>query len=408
MLGGEPCIRLGLNALQGFGGWSDSKLDLKQTQGETVNFATSEDRSPRWTEKIDFRNELGRRKEQWSICHADRATLVNLPGHPGTVAILMHTVVRRILDLYEFVETPHKFPYEFVESAGPHWEIGELTRDVERDPKLNAMQWARIVWGPHGEPLIDPLADQRPHLITPFIEAEVIAAIPAGATHLLAGSRIHFLRLDATRQPGQANRALPSLIEGPLPKPEEKPLEQQIVHPPLTVAQSWSRLDPWLAAHPKEIPSGLNPGASEDDIRSLEAALEMKLPADFIESLKIHDGQPGIAGDFFDGDSLLPARRIVSAWNVWRKLVTSDDFDDCGAEPDDGIKDDWYNPKWIPFTSDGMGNHLCLDLDPAEGGTPGQVIRVWHDDGERTLVARSFREWLYRFVTEYTDDSASG
>lgn len=404
MLAGEPHVRLGLNAMQGFGGWSGSKLDLKQTRGEIVDFGLSEARSPAWTEKIDFHNEFGRLKEQWHIYHADRATLVNLPGHPGTVAILMHTVVRRILDLYEFVETPHKFPYGFVESAGPHWEIGELARDVERDPKLNAMLWARIVWGPRGEPLIDPLSDQRPHLITPFIEAELIAAIPAGATRLLAGSRIHFLRLDATRQPGQANRALPSLIEEPLPKQEEKQVELQIVSPSLTVSESWSRLDPWLADHPEEIPSGLNAGAGDEDIRSLEAALGIELPEDFIESLKIHNGQPGIAGDFFDGDSLLSGRDILNAWKVWHKLVASGDFKDCSAEPDDGIKDDWYNLKWIPFTSNGAGDHLCLDFDPAEGGTVGQVIRVWHDDDQRTLVARSFREWLHRFVVEYTDD----
>jgi cell wall assembly regulator SMI1/molybdopterin biosynthesis enzyme len=407
LLASEPYQHLGLNDSPWFGSWNREILESKQTPIESVVFSISEDRSPPGTEKIDFYNEFGRRKEQWHIYHADRATLVNLPGHPGTVAILMHTVVRRILDLYEFVETPHKFPYGFVESAGPHWEIGELARDVERDPKLNAMLWARIVWGPHGEPLIDPLTDQAPHLITPFINAEVIAAIPAGATRLLAGSRIHFLRLDATRQPGQANYALPSLIEAPLPKQEEKQLEQHIVSPPLTVSESWSRLDPWFMDHPDELPGGLNGGASDEDIRALEAALDTKLPEDFAESLKIHNGQPGVAGDFFDGDSLLSTRGILGAWKVWHELVVSGDFEGCSAEPDDGIKDDWYNVKWIPFTSNGAGDHLCLDFDPAEGGTVGQVIRVWHDDDQRTLVARSFREWLHRFVIEYTDDTSN-
>ncbi len=406
LLASEPYKRLGLNDPPWFGSWNREILESKQTPMESAVFSTSEQRSPRWVEMIDVRDESGRLRGRCGVGHADQATLVNLPGHPGTVAILMHTVVRRILDLYEFVETPHKFPYDFVESAGPHWEIGELARDIERDPKLNAMLWARIVWGAHGELLIDPLVDQEPHRITPFIEAELIAAIPAGATRLLAGSRIHFLRLDATRQPGQANRALPSLIEGPLPQPEEKQVEQQTVRPPLTVSESWSRLDPWLRDHPEELQGGLNAGASEEDIRSLEAALDVKLPEDFVESLKIHNGQPGIAGDFFDGDSLLPTRGILGAWKIWHKLVASGDFADCNAEPDDGIKDDWYNLKWIPFTSNGAGDHLCLDFDPAEGGTVGQIIRVWHDDDQRTLVARSFREWLYRFVVEYTEDES--
>ncbi|MBO7776747.1 SMI1/KNR4 family protein [Burkholderia pseudomallei] len=58
------------------------------------------------------------------------------------------------------------------------------------------------------------------------------------------------------------------------------------------------------------------------------------------------------------------------------------------------MKDDWYNLKWIPFTHDGSGIRLCLDLDPAEGGTLGQVVRIWHDDEARELVAGSFSEWL--------------
>ncbi|PPK42935.1 hypothetical protein B0G57_11531 [Trinickia symbiotica] len=41
-------------------------------------------------------------------------------------------------------------------------------------------------------------------------------------------------------------------------------------------------------------------------------------------------------------------------------------------------------------------------LDGAEGGTYGQVIRIWHDDAQRELVASSFREWLHRLVTSQT------
>lgn len=407
MLVTEPYARLGLNYLTWFGGWSGMRLDLKQTPTESVNFATSEDRSPPRSENIPLRNQAGRIAGSWGIRHADQATLVNLPGHPATVAILMHTVVRRVLDLYEFVETPgQQFPYEFIENAGPHWELGELARDVERDPKLNAMQWARMVWGPNGAPLIDPIPDQRPHLLTPFVEAEIIAAIPAGETRLLAGSRVHFLRLDPMRQPRQANSALPSLLEGPLPLPVGNESEREVItQPPLTVSESWLRLDEWLADNPEEIPSRLNPAASDEDMLALEAALDVKLPEDFVESLKVHNGQPSIAGDFFDGDGLLAVEDILSEWSAWKELVTSGDFDECTSEPDEGIKDDWYNLNWIPFTSNGGGDHLCLDLDPTDGGTVGQVIRVWHDDDRRTLVARSFREWLHRFVVEYTDES---
>jgi cell wall assembly regulator SMI1 len=62
------------------------------------------------------------------------------------------------------------------------------------------------------------------------------------------------------------------------------------------------------------------------------------------------------------------------------------------------VRDDWWNPRWIPFTHDGGGNHLCLDLDPAEGGAVGQVISMWHDSGERAVQGHSFGEWFGRWL----------
>ena len=72
--------------------------------------------------------------------------------------------------------------------------------------------------------------------------------------------------------------------------------------------------------------------------------------------------------------------------------------------PDKGIKNDWWNDSWIPITYDGSGNHYCLDLDPTEEGIYGQIIRMWHDDAERTLVANSFKEW----IVDYKDKLVSG
>lgn len=41
-----------------------------------------------------------------------------------------------------------------------------------------------------------------------------------------------------------------------------------------------------------------------------------------------------------------------------------------------------------------MGDGLCIDLDPAPGGTVGQVIRRLHDDDRRERVAASFTQWF--------------
>jgi cell wall assembly regulator SMI1 len=49
---------------------------------------------------------------------------------------------------------------------------------------------------------------------------------------------------------------------------------------------------------------------------------------------------------------------------------------------------------------DGRGNHHCLDLEPAKEGRVGQIITMWHDDAERTIVAPSFQAWLQQYVED--------
>lgn len=66
---------------------------------------------------------------------------------------------------------------------------------------------------------------------------------------------------------------------------------------------------------------------------------------------------------------------------------------DC--EPSGPIKgDEWWRLGWIPFCGDGGGDHLCVDLDPADGGTVGQVISMWHDMPNRDLTGTSLTDFI--------------
>lgn len=381
---------LGFNYLRCFDSYgSDHWSEIEQAPGGNFNFATSADRSPPRSEVVEQRDEHGWVRGSLSIHHRDQATLINLPGSPSSVAVLMHTLVRRIIDLYEYVDAP-----------GPHWEIGELARDIESDRQTNLMQWAKFTWGARGEPLIDPLPNQEPHRIGALLDAQVIAAVPAGQGHLAAGSHIHFLRLDPARDPAAPNRAVPESIHiFNEPHPSTGPEAEE---PPMKIAQSWSCFDAWVQAMPDAVPDGLNGPAADDDIRVLEGALGAKLPDDFVASLKIHNGQASRYRADFDGEVLLDVKGILSEWSGWRDLVVKGAFEGTTSDPDSGVKDDWFNIGWIPFTKDGMGNGLCLDLDPAPGGTVGQVIRVCHDDERRECLAVGFEQWLSRTVKALT------
>jgi cell wall assembly regulator SMI1 len=162
--------------------------------------------------------------------------------------------------------------------------------------------------------------------------------------------------------------------------------------------QHWIRLESWLKTHKPALLADLNPPASDADIQELEQKLGVTLPTDFVDCLKVHDGQKGKADWLFSGSEFLSSRRILDEWVVWKGLLDGGDFDGVGAKPGAGIQPVWWSSKWIPFTYNGAGDHLCLDLDPASGGQPGQIISLWHDDGVRQKKSDSFAQWFAEFV----------
>lgn len=169
-----------------------------------------------------------------------------------------------------------------------------------------------------------------------------------------------------------------------------------------TVQDSWAKMEALLAKIAPDVISDLNEGAEDFLFSALEAKIGVDLPDEFVEFYKIHNGQNFEAvGGFIYCEQLLPITGVIDEWNIWKKLYDDKDFDDSQSSPAKGIKDDWWNPLWIPITSDGSGNNYCVDLDPAEGGKIGQVIRMWHDDAIRELVANSISEWFLQLIDEY-------
>lgn len=134
------------------------------------------------------------------------------------------------------------------------------------------------------------------------------------------------------------------------------------------ISAAWSRLDAWRRTLPTDAPEPFRGPASDDDLLALEAGVGVALPEAWRASLRLHDGQETGRTEPFAGETLLSARQILAQWSLWRELVAHGDLADSEGGPEPGIRGDWYNPKWIPLTHDGSGDHLCVDLDPDEGG----------------------------------------
>lgn len=161
----------------------------------------------------------------------------------------------------------------------------------------------------------------------------------------------------------------------------------------------WNRFETWLSKNAPHLKAELNPSVAAQDLEELEKMIDSKLPQDYVDFLKIHNGQERDGEGLIDTEELLSSERIIEEWTVWKGLLDSGEFADYESKPDKGIKNDWWNSKWIPVTYDGNGNHYCLDLDPASDGSVGQIIRMWHDAAERELIAPSFKDWMDNYLT---------
>ena len=158
---------------------------------------------------------------------------------------------------------------------------------------------------------------------------------------------------------------------------------------------AWTRYVRAISAKHPAFTAYFVAGAPAADIDAAGRVIGNAFPDDLRHLLLKHAGS-------LDGRQVLPGwelfspARIVDEWKIWEKL-RRDEFvpDGLDCAPEGPIKgDEWWRLGWIPFSGDGGGNHLCLDMDPARGGKAGQVISMWHDDATRALIARSLTEFI--------------
>jgi cell wall assembly regulator SMI1 len=111
--------------------------------------------------------------------------------------------------------------------------------------------------------------------------------------------------------------------------------------------QYWKRFENWLIINAPNLLLQLNEGATQADIDKLETIIHKKLPVDFVDFYKIHNGQDYTTEALIKAELLLSVNGVIDQWQCWESLL--DQFEKYGntSDPDKGIKNNWWNSLWI-------------------------------------------------------------
>jgi cell wall assembly regulator SMI1 len=164
------------------------------------------------------------------------------------------------------------------------------------------------------------------------------------------------------------------------------------------IAKSWRAIEEVLWENAHSVYRALRRPATDAQIARLAKLVPARLPRDFVQSLRVHDGlRNSYLGRvrLFDYNALLPISAIISEYRMICRHQAQFGGSGGQAGNDPGVRNDArWRPGWVPIM-DADGDKLILDLDPAPAGSVGQVFE-WSNTGSTWLrvLAPSFGEWL--------------
>jgi cell wall assembly regulator SMI1 len=145
--------------------------------------------------------------------------------------------------------------------------------------------------------------------------------------------------------------------------------------------------------------------AEQSKIEQLESLVGMALPNDFKNMYRSKNGFDGTKfANLFYGYPFLELDAIIKAQE---KLKTINNMEPLRyADPD--IKRDYtFGVKRIPIGDDSGTSLLCVDLDPSDTGSYGQIIMVDYEMGVALKLNSSVEELVQQFEADLENDKYS-
>jgi len=145
--------------------------------------------------------------------------------------------------------------------------------------------------------------------------------------------------------------------------------------------------------------------AEESKIEKLESLVGTALPDDFKQMYRSRNGFDNSKfANLFYGLPFLELDEIIKAQE---KIKSSNNTEPLRYADPEIKKDYTFSVKRIPIGDDSGTSLLCVDLDPSNAGSYGQVILVDYEMGVALKLNSSVEELVKQFESDLSNDKYS-
>jgi cell wall assembly regulator SMI1 len=178
------------------------------------------------------------------------------------------------------------------------------------------------------------------------------------------------------------------------------PADSTSVDAELPYIRAWAALERWLRANDPARGSGLRPGATEEDVTTVERLIGAPLPAAIRFAYLRHNGEEYDSFGLFEGYRWLPLLQVAEHWLRWQRQF-ADGRADRGRRRRSNrgsTQGKAWDPLRIPLSFNGGRGYHCVDLRP-DDGVPGRIVVF--EFATEDVVAESFEEWLAHILADF-------
>lgn len=161
-----------------------SNFQTRSIPAAEMGIIRSMPRTPQVREIVPLFDDQGNPRGSKTVVTEDKATIINLPGDMQDIALLMHFMVKYILNKND------------VDFFNKTFIKGFTKQKIETDSSQKKLLWGKYQLHDDGEYSLEMIEQQNSYQIQPFLTANCIAIIPFSEQPIQANEMIYFMKID--------------------------------------------------------------------------------------------------------------------------------------------------------------------------------------------------------------------